>query len=618
MEDIYYIGPDDIKFDKHLFHKGENFKSYNFLGSKKLENGYRFIVYAPHAKEVYLVGDFNNWQGTKMKKITPNGLWNVNINSLDEFENYKYKITTFDGKELIKSDPFAFFSEKRPNTASKTFNINKYNWNDNSWINKRQNTEPYDKPINIYEMNIMSWKKDEDGNPLTYKKLADKLIPYLKKYNYTHVEFMPLFEHPYDGSWGYQITGYFSITSRYGTPDEFMYLIDKLHQSNIGVIVDWVPCHFCKDDHGLRKFDGSPLYESADTKLANNIQWDTLNFDYSKNEVISFLISSAMFLLDKFHIDGIRVDAVAHMLYKEDGTHNQPAIDLIKKLNKAIFSNFKNVLMIAEESSTWPLVTSPVDKNGLGFNFKWNMGWMNDVLEFFELDPVFRRYHSDLLTFSITYAFSENFILPLSHDEVVHGKNSLLNKMPGDYWQKFANLRLLLIYLMTHPGKKMLFMGGEFGQFIEWNEWEELDWFLPKKYEKHGKMLEFTKDLNDFYLNNNELYQLDTSFDGFEWINHSCQKHFVLSFMRKNKKGKSLIIVCNFTPETLINYSLGVNKPGIYVEEFNSDLEAYGGANKVNNHQIKSYKKPMHGYSDVIDITVPPLGATILKLKEEK
>lgn len=613
MKNYSYISKKDIELDKYLFHLGENFKSYNFLGAHPYKEGYHFLVWAPHAKEVHLVGDFNEWNGSPMKRITTNGLWSLAVSPLSEYSNYKYKILTFDDREILKADPFGFYSEKRPKTASKTLNLDTYEWNDQKWLKKRHDHTPFDRPINIYEMNIMSWKKDDEGNPLTYRQLAEILIPYLKKYNYTHVEFMPLYEHPFDGSWGYQMTGYFAITSRYGSPRDFMYLVDQLHQHEIGIILDWVPCHFCKDAHGLRQFDGSPLFESPDITIANNDEWDTLNFDYGRSEVMSFLISSAMFLFDKFHIDGIRVDAVAHMLYRSDGSHNNDAVKLIQTLNKAIFKEHPHALMIAEESTAWPLVTGPVHKKGLGFNFKWNMGWMNDILDFFELDPIYRQYHSNLITFSITYAFSENFILPLSHDEVVHGKKSLLNKMPGDYWQKFANLRLLFAYLMTHPGKKLTFMGAEFGQFIEWNEWQELDWFLPNKYEKHGKMWLFTQELNQFYLNNSELYELDTSYDGFKWINHETSDHFVIAFMRKNRKGESLIIVCNFTPETLINYRIGVDKSGIYKEMFNTDLEKYGGANKVNTHHIQSQDEEIHGYKQSIQITVPPLGTTILK-----
>lgn len=620
---IKYFKEEDFSFDKYLFHKGEYFKSYDFLGAHKTkvdgEEGYRFLVWAPNARKVEIVGDFNDWNGYTMKRI-PNskGIWNIFIIGLEEFTTYKYQLTTRDHTKRLKADPYAFHSETRPKTASKTFDIDQYTWHDESWMKKREETNIFEKPINIYEMNLMSWKKHDNDEPLSYRQIASALIDHLKEMDYTHVEFMPLFEHPFDGSWGYQTTGYFAITSRFGTPDDFMYLVDQLHQNNIGVIMDWVPCHFCKDDHGLRQFDGQPVYEPEELHIAENVQWDTLNFDYTKPEVISFLVSSAMYLLDYYHIDGIRVDAVAHMIYREEGVINHDAVEFIKILNKNIFKHYNNIMMIAEESSAWPLVTAPVDKGGLGFNFKWNMGWMNDVLEYMELDPVFRKHHHNLITFSITYAFSENFILPLSHDEVVHGKKSLLNKMPGDYWQQFANLRLLYSYLITHPGKKLLFMGGEFAQYIEWNEWQPLDWFLIDKYEKHGKMKVYVQQLNEFYKSHKALYEVDFEYDGFEWIDADNSQNSTIAFMRFDKEGNFLIIVSNFTPETMINYRIGVPKKGIYKEVFNSDLEAYGGVGKVNDHVITTENVNYQNYEQSIQITVPPLGTTILKLQEGK
>jgi 1,4-alpha-glucan branching enzyme len=618
--ELRYLKKENFKTDIFLFHRGEYYKSYDFLGCHKYVydnlDGYRFILWAPHAKSVSIVGDFNNWQGYPLERFEDSGLYNIFISGIDELENYKYEIITYNGKKIVKSDPYAFYSEVRPNTASRVYDINGYKWTDTRWINKKKKIDIYNQPLNIYEMNIISWKKGNSEDGLSFKELTIELINYLKEMNYTHVEFMPLYEHPFDGSWGYQLTGYFSITSRYGNPKDFMNLVNELHKSKIGVIIDWVPCHFCKDDHGLRLFDGSPLFEPVLKNHAENYQWDTLNFDYSKPEVTQFLISSAMFLFDYFHIDGIRVDAVSQMLYRNDGTINNDAVEFTKKLNTKVFENFENIMMIAEESTAWPLVTAPVDKGGLGFNLKWNMGWMNDILEYMELDPIYRKFHQNLITFSIAYCFSENFILPLSHDEVVHGKKSLLNKMPGDYWQKFANLRLLFSYLMTHPGKKLLFMGGEFGQFIEWDEWKELDWFLIDEHENHRKMQVFVKDLNKFYLKNNELYEIDFSYDGFEWIDHRNNNNSVIVYMRKNLKEEFLIITLNFTAELIANYRIGVPKNGIYKEIFNSDKEKYGGANNINRGDIISEEIPFHGFLQSIEFIVPPLGISILKIKK--
>lgn len=588
-------------------------------GGKK---GYRFIVFAPHAKRVEIIGDFNQWNGYPLRKFEDSGLWNIFINNLKMYENYKFKITTYDGREIIKSDPYAFYSELNPKTASRTYDIEGYKWSDEKWLKNRESKNIYASPLNIYEMNIMSWrKKNKDSEePLSFKDLTKELVLYLKKMAYTHVEFMPLYEHPFDGSWGYQLTGYFSITSRYGEPKDFMALVDALHKNNIGVIIDWVPCHFCKDDHGLRLFDGSPLFEPALKNHAENYQWDTLNFDYGRPEISQFLISSALFLFDYFHVDGIRVDAVSQMLHRNSGEVNDDAVKFVKKLNTKIFEKYKNVLMIAEESTAWPKVTAPVSDGGLGFNLKWNMGWMNDILEYMELDPIYRKYHQNLITFSIAYAFSENFVLPLSHDEVVHGKKSLVDKMPGDYWQKFANLRVLLGYLMTHPGKKLLFMGGEFGQFIEWNEWQELDWFLLDDYPKHQEIHRYTKALNNLYQSENCLYEIDFSYDGFEWIDHRNHENSTIAYMRKNLKGDFVVVVINFTPELLEDYRIGVPKFGIYKEIFTSDETRFGGSGNLNEKDLRSEKVSFHGFTQSLQLKVPPLGISILKLdkKEEK
>lgn len=471
MNNFYYIKDGDL--DAYLFHEGTFYKSYEFLGAHPLDDGFvRFIIWAPRAKSVNLIGDFNNWdnENLPLKRIKNTGLWNICVQGVCEFDNYKYKIISPTDEIRIKADPYAFHAETRPNTASKYYDIRGFEWKDSDYLEKRKSYNTHKNPMSIYEVNLVSWKRKENGDLYSYKELADSLIRYVKKMNFTHIELMPITEHPYDGSWGYQTTGYFAPTSRFGTPKDFMYFIDRCHRAGIGVIMDWVPVHFTKDDHGLARFDGTYLFESSDTKKRENEGWGTLNFDFTKPEVISFLISSAVYFLDYYHIDGIRVDAVAYMLYHDftgkdiknihGGRENIEAVEFIKKLNTAIEKYFPSALKIAEESTTWPKISSKVDEGGLGFDYKWNMGWMNDTLEYMETNPLFRKGNQDALTFSIHYAFSENFILPLSHDEVVHGKKSLLDKMPGEYNEKFSNLRLLFLYMYAHPGKKLLFMGG--------------------------------------------------------------------------------------------------------------------------------------------------------------
>ncbi len=619
-------------YDRYLFNKGEHYQIYKFLGAhlKKENNkkGVRFSVWAPSARKVSVVGEFNNWNkfSNTMENIGDSGVWTTFIPEVKEGAIYKYSITGPHGDTFLKSDPVAFFSEKSPKTASVVTSLDKYNWQDKEWIENRKNKKPHIEPINIYEVHAGSWKTDKKGESYNYRRLADELIPYVKDMGFTHIELMPLTEFPFGGSWGYQTTGYFSLTSRYGKPEDFMYFVDKAHRHGIGVLMDWVPSHFCKDKHGLRLFDGTPLYESEDPKTAENIQWDTLNFDYTQPEVWSFLISSARFFLDIYHIDGIRVDAVSNMLYldynKKEGqwtpnkygsNENLHAVDFIKRLNQVVFKDFPGILMVAEESTAWPMVTGPVEKGGLGFNFKWDMGWMNDTLEYMEEDPIMRKGRHNLLTFSMMYAYSENYILPLSHDEVVHGKKSLLDKMAGDYWQKFANLRLLFAYMYAHPGKNLLFMGGEFGQFIEWNYQQELDWLLLD-YPKHQELKKYVKELNYFYKDNNAFWLKDYEHEGFEWIEADDNLNSTISFTRSGKTKDDLrVIVCNFTPVTRENYKIGVPFSGSYKEVFNSDSEKYGGSGITNSNEIKSKKEEYNGFSYTIEITVPPLASIYLK-----
>lgn len=589
--------------------------------------GFRFAVWAPHAKAVSVVGDFNNWDESKhpLTKITNEGLWAGFITNVFEYSNYKYAIRTANNDVILKADPYARQAELRPKTASVTRKPDGYIWNDQEWYVKKQLFNPYTSPISIYEVHLGSWKKKDSGEFFTYKELADQLIPYVKKLGYTHIELLPLSEHPFDLSWGYQITGYYAITSRYGTPEEFKYFVDQCHQNNIGVIMDWVPGHFCKDDHGLRLFDGEACYEYKDPKKAEKKGWGTLAFDFGRPEVQSFLISNAIYFMEEFHIDGLRVDAVASMLYLnfdrpdwEEKIYNSfgseinlEALAFIRKLNEVIFAKDEKFLMMAEDSSDYPLVTAPTYVGGLGFNYKWNMGWMNDMLKYMEKDPVYRKWHHNLITFSYMYTYSENFLLPLSHDEVVHGKKSLLDKMPGDQWQQFANLRLLYGYMMAHPGKKLLFMGGEIGQYAEWKDKEQVDWHLLD-YPLHNQMFQYVKSLNHFYLKHPELYELDHDTYGFEWIDPHNIEQSVIAFIRRSKD-KELIIICNFTPVVYYDYKIGVPKPGTYKEIFNSDAKKFGGSGQTNDDNHFSIPKKWHGFSQHIKIKVPPLAISIFQ-----
>lgn len=622
-------------YDLYLFHQGTHANSYRFLGAHLMtlgdQTGVRFSLWAPNALEVAVVGDFNNWspEGSQMQKVMDSGIWSIFIPGIGEGSLYKYLIHTQQGEILYKADPYAFSSEFRPGTASRVNYLDGYDWQDSSWLRNRNFSGIYDRPMLIYEIHLGSWKQNKDGSFYSYRQLAEELVPYIVDMGYTHIEILPITEHPFDGSWGYQSTGYYSVTSRYGSPQDFMYLIDQCHQNGIGVILDWVPGHFCKDAHGLRQFDGTPLYEYADPRRAENYHWGTLSFDLGKPEVRSFLISNAIFWLDIFHIDGLRVDAVASMLYldygKESGQwtpniyggkENLEAVDFMKKLNETVFSSFPNALMIAEESTQWPMVSKPTYLGGLGYNYKWNMGWMNDMLRYMETDSIHRKWHHQLLTFSLMYAFSENFILPLSHDEVVHGKKSLLNKMPGDYWQKFASLRAFYGYMMAHPGKKLLFMGGEFGQFIEWDEKKSLDWFLLD-YDMHHKLHLYVKQLNHFYCHQASLWANDHDWQGFQWIDPHDYQHSVITFMRIGDDPEDfLIVLCNFTPVVYHGYRIGVPKKGQYVELFNSDMECFGGSGQSNPSVMTADLLPWHNQPHSLVLKVPPLATLFLKYQK--
>ena len=622
-------------YDRYLFHQGRHYESYDFLGShiteEKGKKGVRFTVWAPNAEEISVIGDFNDWNKSKnpMQKIEDSGIWTTFIEGAENKMHYKYWIRGYRGVVRVKTDPYAKRQETPPKTASQIYEPDTYSWNDQKWLKKRKNSNHLKEPLSIYEMHLGSWKQD-DGELMNYRDIADELVPYINEMGFTHVELMPLTEYPFPGSWGYQTTGYFALTSRYGTLEDFMYFVDQLHQNDIGVIMDWVPSHFCKDDHGLRLFDGSHLFESSDPRRAENIQWDTLNFDFAQNEIWSFLISSANYWIDKFHIDGLRVDAVSNMLYlnyeKEDGQwaaneyggfENLEAIEFIKELNSEMFERYPGILMIAEESSAWPLVTAPVHDGGLGFNFKWNMGWMNDTLDYMENDPVYRKWEHNKLTFSSMYSQSENYVLPMSHDEVVHGKKSLLDKMPGDYWQKFANLRLLFTYMYAHPGKKLLFMGGEFGQFIEWNYKQDLDWLLLD-YEKHQLTQDFMQELNQVYRKEKALWELDHEHAGFRWIEADDYEQSVISFIRNSEnEAQQLVIILNFTPIPRDKYRIGVPGPGEYELLLNSDQKVFGGSDYETAARVKTEEIPYHGFDHSISINLPPLAGIYLKYKQQ-
>ncbi len=616
------------------FCDGCNFNMYNLLGCHKdiqnNQDGFVFRVWAPNALSVALTGTFNDWNTSshKMKNIGY-GIWEIFCTDINVYDSYKYYIEKRNGDFVHKSDPYASHFETRPGNASKVYDLEGYKWSDEEFIKLNRGKDHLKSPMNIYEVHLGSWKLHDDGNYLSYSDLADELIKYVKDMGYTHIEFMPVSEYPFDPSWGYQVTGYFAPTSRYGTPHDFMNLVDKAHKAGIGVIVDWVPAHFPKDECGLYEFDGGCLYEYSDPKKNEHPHWGTRIFDFGKNEVISFLVSSAVYWFDKFHIDGIRVDAVASMLYldygKQDGEWvrnkygsniNLEAVEFLKTLNSAVFTKYPSALMIAEESTAFPGVTKPPYDGGLGFNFKWNMGWMNDMMEYMSMDPLFRRDHQNKITFSLTYAFSENYVLPLSHDEVVHGKCSLVNKMPGEYNQKFDNLRAFYGYMMAHPGKKLNFMGNEFGQFIEWNFKQGLDWLLLD-YELHQKMHNFVRDLNKFYLNHPSLWENDADWNGFKWIACDDNAQSIVALRRIDKNGDEVIVVANFCPVERENYRIGVPYEGRYKMVLSSDEVKYGGK-LLRKPVYKSQKTEMHGFEQSIRIKVPPMSTSFYELVKDK
>ncbi len=625
------VNYDNILMDNiNKFKSGQSYDSYKFMGCHIDRENYilSFTVWAPNAREVYLVGDFNNWSKNShpMKNIENSGVWNISLNDIKEGDTYKYNVVGCDGVSRLKSDPYAFFSELRPNTASIVYDLEKYKWNDKKWQSRKIDENINQMPMNIYEVHLGSWKRKWDGGFFSYEELYE-MIDYVKDMGYTHIEILPITEHPLDQSWGYQTVGYYSSSSRYGKPNEFKAFIDKCHENEIGIIIDFAYSHFCKDEHGLYKFDGSPQFEYKEILKAENIGWGTAHFDLGKPEVNSFLISNAIYWFNEFHVDGIRVDAVSSMLYldydigewrpnKYGGRENLEAIDFLKKFNESIYKYTNNPIIVAEESTSWPMVTGPTYKGALGFTYKWNMGWMNDTLRYMEMDPVYKKYHHELITFSFMYAFSENFILPLSHDEVVHGKKSLLDKMPGDLWQKFAGLRTLYAYYMIHPGKKLLFMGSEFGQGLEWRYAYGLEWELLE-VEPHIAMKQYVKSLNNLYKNEKALYEIDTSYDGFDFIDPHNNEQSVVVLMRKGKKSEDFIIaVINFTPVVYYDYKIGVPHAGTYEEVFNSDDKAYGGSGEtMDGAELFAKHEKWHNKDYHITIKVPPLGATFIKGK---
>ena len=617
-----------------VFHTGDSVRAYDFLGAHLVnrndKNGVVFRVWAPTARSVSVAGDFNNWnnEANYMYNIGY-GVWEVFVEGVKQFCTYKYCIESEYGDRLMKADPYAFHAQTRPGQASVVYDIESYSWNDSEWFNKRKENNISSSPMNIYEIHAGSWRKYPDGNFFNYQKLADELIPYLKEMHYTHVQLMPIMEYPYDGSWGFQTTGYYAPTSRYGTPSDFMAFVDKLHGEGIGVILDWVPSNFPTDDFGLARFDGSPLYESNDPKTSKRDSWGTCLFNYARFEVTSFLVSCAMFWLDKYHIDGLRIGALSSMLYldygktegewepnKFGGKENLDAVDFVKKLNTAVHMYHPDVMMFAEENTSWPKLTHKIEDGGLGFDFKWNMGWMNDMLHYMSLNSMWRPFNHDSLTFSFYYAFSEKFLLPISHDEVSHGKGSLIKQMPGKYDEQFAGVRAFITYMYAHPGKKLVFMGTEIGQFDEWNHEEAIQWDLLE-FEKHKKLRTFFKELNKFYLDCKPLYELDTVWKGFDWIHHDDYTNSVIAFKRTDKNGDEIVSVCNFQPIRRDEYCIGVPKYGLYDEVFNSDEERFGGSGVVNGNNIKTEVMKIHGFDQGLSLTLPPLSVIYLRCAKE-
>ncbi len=635
------LNPED-DLPVYLYKQGNNYEAQRFFGSHLTEQGgekgVMFRVWAPHATAVSVVGDFNSWKpgSHPMKKSDGASIWELFIPGMKEFDVYKYCVTTRAGDLVFKADPYALHAETRPSNGSKVYDLSGFGWTDSQWMDAQKARDHINGPMNIYEMHAGSWKMKQDPEdkdkyiPYNYSELADLLIPYITDMGYTHVELLPIMEYPYDGSWGYQVSGYFAPTSRYGTPKDLMAFVDKMHRAGIGVIMDWVPAHFPKDQFGLYMFDGEPCYEDPNPRRGEHKEWGTMVFNFGMKEVQSFLISSALYWLEQYHIDGLRVDAVASMLYLDynrrdgeweqnvnGGKENLEAIDFLRKLNTAILTRHPEKYMIAEESTAWPKVTKPASDGGLGFNFKWNMGWMNDMLSYMKTDPLFRSYNHNKVTFSFFYAFSENFVLPISHDEVVHGKCSLINKMPGEYDDKFANLRTFYGYMMAHPGKKLLFMGQEFGQFNEWYEAKPLDWMLLD-YDKHKELQLYVKTLNQFYKDQPAFWQVDYSWEGFQWIVPDDYQQSIVAFLRKDAAGKQILVVCNFTPILREGYTMGAPVSGSYKEILNSDDAAFGGSGKYHNKNIRSKKVPKHGFDQSITLTLPPLSTLYFQVPEKK
>lgn len=638
--DPYSFLPVLTEYDTYLFNEGKNHRIYEKMGAHIIQHygvwGTHFSVWAPEAIRVSVIGSFNTWDGRvhQMRMLGSTGVWEIFIPGVVEGDLYRFEIKSKYGHILKKSDPYAFYTEIRPANASIVYEIDeKHDWQDKEWMQTRDKINWLERPISTYEVHLGSWQRIiENGEErfMTYREFADRLVPYLVENNYTHVEFMPVAEHPLDESWGYQVTGFFSATSRFGKPEDLMYLVDKMHQNNIGVILDWVPGHFPKDAIGLGRFDGTALYEHMDPRQGEHTDWGTYIFNYGRNEVRNFLITNALFWLDKFHIDGLRVDAVASMLYLDysrkegewipnqyGGRENIEAIEFLKEFNRVSHHYYPGILTIAEESTAWPGVTKPVHIGGLGFSMKWNMGWMNDSLEYISKDPIYKKYHQNNLTFSLMYAFTENFVLVLSHDEVVHGKGSMLDKMPGDYWQKFASLRVFYSYIYAHPGKKLTFMGSDIGQWKEWNCKQSLDWNLME-YEPHQKLRKFTEDLNRVYKNNKALWEVDFNYSGFEWIDFHDSDNSVLSFVRKSKNNDEIIVcVFNFTPMYRTNYRIGVPESGYYEEIFNSDSWEYWGSNQGNYGGKWSENIYWQGKHNSLNIDIPPLAGVYFKLKKQ-
>ena len=623
-------------YDIHLFRSGKHYKLYEKLGAHAAtfngEEGTYFGVWAPNATSISIIGYFNQWQPGHHHlhpRWDGSGIWEAFFPGIRHGEAYKYAIHSNTGEYLEKADPFAFYTEHPPKTASIIWQ-SKYDWKDQEWMENRKKMVGKVQPYSVYEVHLGSWKRKDGNLSLTYPELAHDLVPYVKEMGFTHVEFLPIMEHPFYGSWGYQLTGYFSPTSRYGSPEDFKYMVDCFHREGIGVILDWVPSHFPGDVHGLFKFDGTHLYEHADPRKGFHPDWKSYIYNYGRNEVRSFLISNALFWLDQFHVDGLRVDAVASMLYLDysrqagewipnqyGGNENLEAISFLKEMNEVVYATFPDAVTIAEESTSWTGVSRPTYLGGLGFGQKWMMGWMHDTLHYFQLDPVFRKYHQNEISFSIMYAFTENFMLPLSHDEVVHGKGSLFGRMPGDEWRKFANLRLLFSYMFTHPGSKLLFMGGEFGQSSEWNHEKSLDWHLLD-YEFHRGIQTIVKDLNHFYKTEPALYRYSFEQRGFQWIDYGDRENSVIAYQRQgDKKEDLLIVICNFTPEIRQHYRVGVPFRGQWKEFFNSDDNKYGGSGVRNHGLLMTSPVKLHQQDYSVSLTLPPLGMVVLKLERE-